>query len=189
MFLVLYCNCLCPIHWSQVLSGLWRCRWGSADRHCSVYIWVINNFIAYWGAAYIRVLTVYTMAFRVNHSMSGGRKFNIKLFILKDIPLVMIWIHNHKPHVVKNISGIMTCWFYHTWFILNIHTKWYIIANVSSSLSTTLICIKMITTDIMYCHFTNHTSPNNATSYSHRLKHLLYSTHIYMDRYWNGRIW
>ena len=25
----------------------WRCSWSSADRRCSNYIWVINNFIAY----------------------------------------------------------------------------------------------------------------------------------------------
>ena len=30
-----------------VLSWEWRCSWSSADRRCSNYIWVINNFIAY----------------------------------------------------------------------------------------------------------------------------------------------
>ena len=59
MFLVSSCSCLCPIHWSQVLSREWRCSWSSADRRCSNYIWVINQFIAYWGATYIRDLTVY----------------------------------------------------------------------------------------------------------------------------------
>ena len=42
-----FCNCLCPFHWSQVLSREWRCSWSSADRRCSNYFWVINNFIAY----------------------------------------------------------------------------------------------------------------------------------------------
>ena len=50
------CSCLRSIHWSQVLSWEWRCSWSSADRRCSNYIWVINNFIAYWGAIYIRGL-------------------------------------------------------------------------------------------------------------------------------------
>ena len=59
MFLVLSCICLCPIHWSQVLSREWRCSWSSADRQWSKYIWVINNFIAYWGAFYIRGLKAY----------------------------------------------------------------------------------------------------------------------------------
>ena len=59
MILVSSCICLCPIYWSQVLSWEWRCSWSSADRRCSNYIWVINNLITYWGAAYIRDLTVY----------------------------------------------------------------------------------------------------------------------------------
>ena len=56
MLLVSSCRCLCPIHWSQVLSWEWRCSWSSADRRCSIYIWMINNFIAYSGVAYIRGL-------------------------------------------------------------------------------------------------------------------------------------
>ena len=56
MFLVLSCRCLCPIHWSQVLSQKWRCSWSSSNRQCSNYIWVINDFIAYQGASYIRGL-------------------------------------------------------------------------------------------------------------------------------------
>ena len=58
MFLVSSCSGLCPIRWSQVLSWEWRCSWSSADRRCSNYIWVINNFIAYKGATYFRCLTV-----------------------------------------------------------------------------------------------------------------------------------
>ena len=46
MVLVSSCGCLCPIHWSQMLSRAWRCSWSSADRRCSNYIWVINNYIA-----------------------------------------------------------------------------------------------------------------------------------------------
>ena len=41
-----------------MLSWEWRCSWSSADRRCSNCIWVINNFIAYWGATYIRGFTV-----------------------------------------------------------------------------------------------------------------------------------
>ena len=58
MFLVSSCSSLCPIQWNQVLSREWRCSWSSADRRCSNYIWVIDNFIAYCGASYIRDLTV-----------------------------------------------------------------------------------------------------------------------------------
>ena len=46
---------VCP---SRVLSREWRCSWNSADRRCSNYIWVINNFITYYGAPYIRGLKV-----------------------------------------------------------------------------------------------------------------------------------
>ena len=59
MFLISSCSCLCSIHWSQVLSREWRCSWSSADRRCSNYIWVIDNFIVYEGATYIRGFTVY----------------------------------------------------------------------------------------------------------------------------------
>ena len=46
MILSSSCGCLRPTHWSQVLSREWRCSWSSAERRCSNYIWVINNFIA-----------------------------------------------------------------------------------------------------------------------------------------------
>ena len=46
MFPISSWSCLCSIHWSQVLSREWRCSWSSADRRCSNYVWVINNFIA-----------------------------------------------------------------------------------------------------------------------------------------------
>ena len=69
MFLVSSCSCLCPIQWSQVLSREWRCSWSSADRRCSNYIWVIDNFIAYIGATYIRDFTV------VNVQYEEGRHY------------------------------------------------------------------------------------------------------------------
>ena len=58
MFLVSSYGCLCPIYWSHVLTGEWRCSWCSADRWCSNYIWVINNLIDNQSAPYIRDLTV-----------------------------------------------------------------------------------------------------------------------------------
>ena len=63
MFPVSSCSCLCPIQ--VLLSPEWRCSWSSADRLCSNYIWVINNFIAYLGAVYIRGLAVDAMATRL----------------------------------------------------------------------------------------------------------------------------
>ena len=40
-----FCDCLCPVPWSQVLSREWRCSWRSADRRCSNYIWVISIWL------------------------------------------------------------------------------------------------------------------------------------------------
>ena len=62
MFLILSCSCLCPIHWSQVLSWEWRCSCSSTIRRCSYYIWVINNFITY----YVRlILEVWGICFSI----------------------------------------------------------------------------------------------------------------------------
>ena len=54
MFLVSSCSCICPTHWSQVLSREWRCSWSKVGRRWSKYTWMINNFIVYQGAIYIR---------------------------------------------------------------------------------------------------------------------------------------
>ena len=67
LFLVSSCSCLCPIHGSQVLSPEWRCSWSNTDRRSSNYIWVINNFIAYWGASSISGLTVRSISLHVIH--------------------------------------------------------------------------------------------------------------------------
>ena len=69
MFHLSSCSCLCPIHWSQVLSREWRYNWSSADRRCSNYIWVVNSFMAYLIAPYIRGLTVKLFP-------SGGNELN-----------------------------------------------------------------------------------------------------------------
>ena len=58
MFLVSSCRCLCPIHWSMVLFREWRYSWSSADRRYCIYILVINKFIAYYVATYVRGLSV-----------------------------------------------------------------------------------------------------------------------------------
>ena len=72
MILVSCCSCLCPNNWSQVLSREWRCSWSSADRRCCNYIWAINNFIACWGASYIRDLTVYAITDVAISYVGGG---------------------------------------------------------------------------------------------------------------------
>ena len=77
MFLISSCSCLCPIHWSQVLSQEWRCIWRSTNRRRSSYIWVINNFIAYSGVAYIRGLMVSnTQQFDIQHNTDMITSYN-----------------------------------------------------------------------------------------------------------------
>ena len=66
--LVLSCGVLCRIRWSQMSNREWRCSWSSADRRCSNYIWVIDNFIAYKGATYIRGFTVLLSRFSYHMS-------------------------------------------------------------------------------------------------------------------------
>ena len=77
MFLVSSCSYFCPIQHSQVLSREWRCSWNSADRRCSNYIWVIDNFIAYWCASYIRELTVHSKITRDWHSRPYCRLWDV----------------------------------------------------------------------------------------------------------------
>ena len=67
------CSCLCSSVWSQLLSREWRCSWSSANRRCSSYIWVTNNFIANQGASYIRYLTVINTG-SGNTSVVSGNK-------------------------------------------------------------------------------------------------------------------
>ena len=73
---------LVSIDSSQVLSREWRCSWRSADRRCSNYIWVINNFIANECATYIRGLVVGTtclvyMNERVGRQLSGEHQCQV----------------------------------------------------------------------------------------------------------------
>ena len=93
MFLISSCSCLCPIHWSQVLSLEWRCSWSSADRRCSNYIWVINNFITYQGTSYIRGFTVLNsplnVAFPSRVTSKSGNIF--WLGVILQVPGALSW--------------------------------------------------------------------------------------------------
>ena len=67
-----------------MLSREWRCSWSIADRRCSNYIWVIDNFIAYKGAAYIRDFTVshynYAQDLHMKVKVLTHRRLKIKRF-------------------------------------------------------------------------------------------------------------
>ena len=86
MFLVSSCSCLYPIHWSQVLSGEWRCRWSITDRRCSNYIWVMPTSVAYIGC--LRVFVNWKLV------------ISLIFFRLKQLL--------HPAVVVKNVSQLST---------------------------------------------------------------------------------
>ena len=76
------------IHWSHVLSWEWRCSWSSADRRCSNYIWVINNFIANSGATYIRGLTVTKFTMSNFHYRRSGTDEAVNGYVHKKTSFV-----------------------------------------------------------------------------------------------------
>ena len=107
MFLVSSCSCLRSIHWSQVLSWEWRCSWSSADRRCSNYISVINNFTAYQGATYIRGFTVYHL------NLLQGCEIWARFLSLAQSRLTLYSV-NHRPGYWSNLpcDWPSTAWAY-----------------------------------------------------------------------------
>ena len=104
MILVSSCICLCPIHWSRVLSREWRCSWSSANRRCSNYIWMINNLVTYQGAPYIRDLTIF-------HVSSMWQFFQLWPHSSKNTsvhPSVCLSIHLSLTHLFHNVPVIIS---------------------------------------------------------------------------------
>ena len=109
MFLVLSCSCHGPIHWSQVASREWRCSWSSIERQSSNYIWVINYFIAYRGAPYIRGLRVFgAQPLPTCHSASSHNHNQCRLMINEvrwhspENSLPLQWHHNKCDGISNN---------------------------------------------------------------------------------------
>ena len=106
MCFFLSCSCLYPIHWRQVLSQVWRCGWSSADRRCSNYIWVINNFIAHLGANCIRGFTVLIilwsqrLLFPRNHVQLIASRLETSRAQLKGSSI----------HFVTTVKALCSCW-------------------------------------------------------------------------------
>ena len=60
MFLILFCSCLCSIHWSQMLSQKWSCSWSSATGVApTTSEW--STILQPTKVSYIRGLTVHDM--------------------------------------------------------------------------------------------------------------------------------
>ena len=94
-----------PIHWSQVFSREWRCSWSSADRRCSNYIWVINIFIDYWGAAYNRCLMEILMGHCGICALLKSLQLPIGGYMFRQSP-----VFSNSPReardIVSNVDGL-----------------------------------------------------------------------------------
>ena len=100
-----------------MLCREWRCSWSSADRRCSNYIWVIDNFIAYQGATYIRgfmVTWIWPLGANLNEigikmSSAKWQKFCLILDACR-----LLWFDIHKTtqnHTKWNYLKIWICLF------------------------------------------------------------------------------
>ena len=139
VFLISSCNCLFPIHWSQVLSREWRYSWSSADRRCSNYFWVINNFIVRragllwsqqdfewrWSVPLFKCLTVLEFSFILFDLCLLITFFN---FIMNYVPIVTFWISNY--HKIWILS-IMFCFIWSYWiiyFLACLEVSWRVVS-------------------------------------------------------------
>ena len=124
------CSSLCPIHWNQRLNREWRYSWSSADRRCSNYIWVINDYILYKGASYIRGFMVYiwnASCFYFVRYTTDGRNwtkwFPIRYDLLaKNLDLMLLtgpsiagwsgwWWYTPQHQCVRpSCGGLLPCW-------------------------------------------------------------------------------
>ena len=131
--------CLCPFHWSQVLSREWRCSWGSADRRCSNYIWVINKFIVRragllwsqqdfewrWSVPLFKCLTVLEFSCILFDLCLLITFFN---FIMNYVPIVTFWIFTY--HKIWILS-IMFCFIWSYWiiyFLACLEVSWRVVS-------------------------------------------------------------
>ena len=139
MFLVCSCSCICAIYWSQLLSREWRCSWSSVDRRCSNYIWVIDNFIAYYGASYIRGFTVTFINF-----IWTNPNFVNSLWLSDTIMVTEIWVNIGSgngllPDGTKPLNEPMLT--DHQWSLVTIYIR--AISQKMPQPSITKICLKI----------------------------------------------
>ena len=85
-----------------MLSREWRCSWSSADRRCSNYIWVIDSFIAYYGASYIRDFTV-VWAYKKSNDISLWLDVNNDFFH-HSWKVICWWLMNHPTRDQKIVT-------------------------------------------------------------------------------------
>ena len=121
-------SCLCPIHWSKVLSWEWRYSWSSADRRCSNYIWVINNFITYevhlilawlevwryiWKCCQPRMATLVSASHTIQSTNRIRGPFHEGLFhrnsISMEISFYLSKLYWHDHYEIYTWHAVMAC--------------------------------------------------------------------------------
>ena len=114
-------------------SWEWWCSWSSADRWCSNYIWVINNFFAYQGASYIRGFTVVTETLKeimcklaiislpVNGLSSAGTVLDSQIRVLYlNMGLELEWLKYGNENTTDKHEPVWKCGSYY-----DIHHRLY----------------------------------------------------------------
>ena len=131
-----------------MFSREWRCSWSSADRRCSKYIWVINNFVAYYGATYNKDLAVVICGMT---DSSFYLWYDIQIFLLYDavlmrcswwdVPNSSLYIQLHMCELAIYIvcyfvsrlyqwnvifTKFSSFWQFTAWPVMQISSNWYI---------------------------------------------------------------
>ena len=120
---------------SATLSREWRCSWSSADRRCSNYIWVMDNFIALQGASYIRDLTVSSfLTSHIAQNWQAFRKWMLAQFLSIADNGVSLVVNNEVRYLFLVLHAI-------PWLpvrVLNHRAKvmWYLSEDHSDEFST-----------------------------------------------------
>ena len=115
MFLVSSCSCLCPIHWSQVLSQEWRCRWSNADRRCSNYIWWSTSLLPTKVWLILEVWQYMLHSARLSMTIKGNLRHGYLMVCLQTIQMLVlikmltIFITPHLPEGRNRSSVSETC--------------------------------------------------------------------------------
>ena len=85
--------------------GVWRCAWSSTDSQCSNYIWAIINCIAYWGATYIRDLTVCVfIQIQMYSRWSNQQLEQLERLRSDDIPPAAPWLLIPLIHIGSQVK-------------------------------------------------------------------------------------
>ena len=143
---------------AKCLSRNWRCSWSSADRRCSNYIWVIDNFIANLGATYITDLTV--LSKKLLYSFVIGDTCIVCTVVWQQCSFFsfsfdMNWLTQVFQHwMIKEITGVnqfisvekywlFSCLLYA--YMGSVSVNWYILGTVYETIRVEVwICSQIL---------------------------------------------